>query len=463
MKFISVEKIASGTITNLILYLAIIGALLFVATILRLKVPFLKKAFIPASLIAGIIGLILGPYVLKVFPADMRSSFSAMPTPLIVIVFACMMLGRKTNMSKDALIGAAPSIVQCYTYSFIQIALTCLLTGLIFTPLWGTNPLFGSVIEIGFEGGHGTAGGMSEVFKELGWEAGTSVSQTTATIGLLAGIFGGIILINIGVKKKWTTVLESASSLGGDEKETFDETERKPSTYNTISGNVIESFAFHAAIIGLSILLGQLIIKVFDYFFHYSLPLFPFAMIGGWILNAILQRTPVAKWLDRGIFVKIQGLCMDFLIVAAVASVSIPVVLEYWKELLISCVVATAAVIVLMLVFGPRLYPRHWFESSITRYGIATGVAAIGLMLLRTTDPEMKTDAAETYALGTPFCSPFVGGGLVTTAYPYLISSMGNLKMGLLFLGITIAVFMLCRLIPGLWQKKPRYEQRGNL
>lgn len=462
MTFIPTEKIASGTITNLILYLAIIGALLFVATILRLKVSFLKKAFIPASLIAGIIGLILGPYVLKVFPADMRSSFSAMPTPLIVIVFACMMLGRKSNMSKQALVSSAPSIVQCYTYSFVQVALTCLLVGLVFTPLWGTNPLFGSVIEIGFEGGHGTAGGMSEVFKELGWEAGTSVSQTTATIGLLAGVFGGVILINIAVKKKWTTILESSGSLGGDAKETFEGEERKPSTFETISGNVIESFAFHAALIGLSILLGQLIVKVFAYFFNYSLPLFPFAMIGGWIINMILQKTPIAKWLDRGIFLKIQGLCMDFLIVAAVASVSIPVVLEYWKELLISCVVATAAVIALMLFFGPRLFPRHWFEHSITRYGIATGVAAIGLMLLRTTDPEMKTDAAETYALSTPFSSPFVGGGLITTAYPYLIASMGSIKVGLIFLGLTIAIFVACRVIPGLWHK-PQYEQRGNL
>ena len=94
------EKISSGTITNFILYLSIIGVLLFIATLLRLKVPFLKKAFIPASLIAGILGLILGPYVLGVFPADMRSSFSAMPTPFIVIVFACMMLGTKHNMSK---------------------------------------------------------------------------------------------------------------------------------------------------------------------------------------------------------------------------------------------------------------------------------------------------------------------------------------------------------------------------
>ena len=215
--------------------------------------------------------------------------------------------------------------------------------------------------------------------------------------------------------------------------------------------------------IGIAILIGQIIINLFELAFNYSLPLFPFAMIGGWLLNMILQRTPVAQMLDRGIFVRIQGIAMDFLIVAAVSSVSIPVVLEYWKELLISCVVATIAVVFLMLFFGPRLYPRHWFESSILRFGIATGVAAIGLMLLRVTDPDLKTDAAETYALGTPFCSPFVGGGLVTTAYPYLILSMGSIQVGLIFTALTALIFLVCRFIPGLWQKHPKFEQRGNL
>lgn len=459
---IPVEKIASGTITNFILYLSVIGVLLFVATLLRLKIPFLKKAFIPASLIAGILGLILGPYVLGVFSPEMRSSFSAMPTPFIVIVFACMQLGAKNDMSKTALIGAAPSVVQCYAYSFAQVGLTALLTGLLFTPLWGTNPMFGSVIEIGFEGGHGTAGGMSEVFNELGWAAGTDVSQTTATIGLLVGILGGIILINIAVKRKWTTLLSTSSTLSGDSKEVFDEGERAPSTHTTISGNVVDTFAFHAAVIGIAILIGQAIITAFNVIFHYKLPLFPFAMIGGWLFNMVLQKTPAAKMLDRGIFVRIQGIAMDFLIVAAVASVSIPVVLEYWKELLIACTVATAAVIALMLWSSPRLYKRHWFECGITRFGIATGVAAIGLMLLRTCDPELKTDAPEVYALSTPFCSPFVGGGLVTTAYPYLIVAMGSVKVGAIFLGSCAALFLLCRIV-GLWNKSPQMEQRGNL
>ena len=327
-----VEKISSGTITNLILYVSIIGILLLIATILRLKINFLRKAFVPASLIAGIIGLILGPYVLGVFPAEMRSSFAAIPTPFTVVVFACMQLGVKRPKMKEAILLAAPSVFQAYSYSFSQFGITCLLTALIFTPFWGTNPLFGSTIEVGFMGGHGTAGGMSEMYTQLGWAAGSDVGQTTATVGLIVGILGGIFLINMAAKRRYTTVLEEVNSLNLG-KDIFTGENKKPSAYATISSDIIESFSFHGALIGLSIYIGNFIVWAFEKAFGYSLPLFPFAMIGGFIVNIILQRTKLGELMDRATFQRIQGLAMEFLIVAAVASVSIPVVLEYWKPL----------------------------------------------------------------------------------------------------------------------------------
>ena len=56
---IPVEKIASGTLNNLVLYVGIVGLLLVIAALIRLKVPILRKAFIPASLLAGLIVLVL--------------------------------------------------------------------------------------------------------------------------------------------------------------------------------------------------------------------------------------------------------------------------------------------------------------------------------------------------------------------------------------------------------------------
>ena len=46
----------------------------------------------------------------------------------------------------------------------------------------------------------------------------------------------------------------------------FEEAECKPSTYTTISGNIVDTFAFHAALIGIAILIGQIIVKLFNRF-----------------------------------------------------------------------------------------------------------------------------------------------------------------------------------------------------
>ena len=150
------------------------------------------------------------------------------------------------------------------------------------------------LFEIGFAGGHGTASGMATVFQDpelLNWADGADLGLTTATIGLLAGIFGGMIIINYGVRKKYTKVLtEPATS--GDAKEIFAEGERETAAYMTVSQDVVEPFAFHLGVIGAAILIGRAIVWAFGVIFGYTgLPLFPFAMIGGWIINSIVQRT----------------------------------------------------------------------------------------------------------------------------------------------------------------------------
>ena len=196
MTLIPVEKIASGTLGNLLYYVAIIGVLLVIATLLRLKIPFLRKAFIPASLLAGLIGLVLGPHVLGVIPADMMSSIGSLPTHMITVVFACMLLGvKKTESGKNMVHDTLSGLGWLWSCSFMQVGVACLLCAFIFTPMMGVNPLFGSLFEIGFAGGHGTAGGMSGLFQDpaaLNWTDGADLGMTTATIGLLLGIFGGM-------------------------------------------------------------------------------------------------------------------------------------------------------------------------------------------------------------------------------------------------------------------------------
>lgn len=456
---IPVESISSATVGNLLYYVSIVGVLLVVATILRVKVPFFRKAFIPASLIAGLLGLLLSPNFLNVIPKDIITSMSRLPTHLIVPVFACMFLGRKKQtvkgkMAKDV----TASVLWTWAASFMQFAIPCLLVALVFGPLMGVNDQFGVIFEAGFAGGHGTASSMGSIFTEqLGWADGADLATTTATIGLLAGIFGGIILINFAVRRKWTKELTEPATTGNVQ-EVFKEGERKASSYGTVSSDVIEPFAFHLGIIGIAILLGRLIVWLLGKVVPFSLPLFPFCMIGGWILNSILQRTPLADLMDRATFSRIQGMCLDVLIVGAIASIKVPVILAYWLPLLVTSIVILVTLVMWMFWVCPKIFSRDWFELSITHYGVKTGVAAVGYMLLRTADPEVKTEAGSMYALGTPFTSAFIGGGLVTSAIPFMIQAQGSLVTGLIFTGAFVAVFAVLRLF--FWNKAARPEQR---
>lgn len=457
---IPVEKIASGTLSNLVLYVAIVGVLLVVATIIRLKVPFLRKLFIPASLLAGVIGLILGPYALKVIPADMMTSIGALPGQMITVVFACMLLGIKRQKSgKSTFHDAASGLGWLWSASFVQVGIVCLLCAFLFTPVFGVNPLFGSLFEIGFAGGHGTAGGLADTFRDaLGWADGADLGLTTATIGLLSGIIGGMIIINYGVRKKYTKVLTEPADTS-NAKEVYAEEERPSAAGMTISQDVVEPFAFHLGIIGISILIGRAIVWGFGKVFGYTgLPLFPFAMIGGWIINAIVQRTKFRDLFDRGIFQRIQGMALEILVVGAMASIKIPVVLAYWAPLLIGSIVVIGLMVFWFFWLSPRVFNDCWFEQGIIRYGAFTGVAAVGYMLLRTVDPKMETEAGTIYALDCPFMSPFIGGGLVTTAYPFLILRFGALVTGLIFTGGALAIILVLRLL--FWNKNFKKEQR---
>ena len=74
---------------------AFMSLFLIVAQFLRSKIKFLQRFYIPASVLAGIMGLICGPQVLNVIPWSGKiGSYAYL---LICIVFAGLYLGKKEN------------------------------------------------------------------------------------------------------------------------------------------------------------------------------------------------------------------------------------------------------------------------------------------------------------------------------------------------------------------------------
>jgi hypothetical protein len=83
---------------------------------------------------------------------------------------------------------------------------------LVIAPIWGLHPSVGTIIELGWSGGPGTAAGMVPVYQRFGHPEIAALGVASATVGLIYSIVMGIILINYAARKGYTSMLNSLGS-----------------------------------------------------------------------------------------------------------------------------------------------------------------------------------------------------------------------------------------------------------
>lgn len=114
----------------------------------------------------------------------------------------------------------------------------------------------------------------------------------------------------------------------------------------------------------------------------------------------------VYKYVDDKIVNRIGSAATDYLVFFGVASINLPVIVQYALPLGLLMISGILVVVLMLRVMGPAMNNESWFERSIFVYGYSTGVFAIGLTLLRIVDPDNKsktfTDTAIVGSLNTP-------------------------------------------------------------
>lgn len=430
--------------------LVLLAIFLVIAKWIKLKVPILQKLFLPASLIGGFLALILGPEILGwlisavsgsdmlesgLFTADIVSVWTDLPGLLINIVFACFFIGLTIPNPKKIWEIGGPSITLGYTMSFGLYVVGLLLTIVVLTPLFDLSPAAGALLEISFVGGHGTAAGLQSTFEALDFEEGYDLAIGLATIAILSGVIIGMLLINWAARKGKTKTLQHPDEISNEQRSgIIKEENRKPAGLQTTSPISIEPLALHLGLIAIAIFIGYILLEGFKwlesatygsaydiYLFEY-VPLFPFAMLGGILLQLILSRTDKHKLTDRETINRIQGTALDFLIISAIASLSLKVIGDNLVPFFIFAVAGIAVNVILFLYLAPRMIPNYWFERGIGDFGQGVGVAATGIMLIRIADENNKTPALTGFGYKQILFEPMLGGGIITSAaIPFII------------------------------------------
>lgn len=414
--------------------------LLLLGKFLRVRFTFLQKLYLPSSVIGGIVGLVFMTLFRNVIPGELFNCWVKLPGFLINIVFAALFLGVKIPGIGKIWKTAGPQLaygqIVAWGQYLVGIGVVLLLLG----PFFGSPDIFGVLIPVGFEGGHGTAGGLADTFSKLGFPEGRDLGLASATVGMVSGIIIGMALINWAVRKGIVRKIQPFEERDELERKGLYRAEDAPSAgRQTVAPDSIDSLALHLSLIGLAVLIGYGLQLFFRYSNQFmpsfiqeldilnSFPLFPLCMIGGLLVQLFLVRSKGTSGLvSHGLMQRLSGTALDFLVVSAIATIKIQTITDNFWPFILLCAAGILWNVFCLLVLARRLLPNDWFERSIAEMGQSMGVTATGLLLLRTVDPESETEAPAAFGYKQLLHEPFMGGGLWTsTAVPLVIQKGG--------------------------------------
>lgn len=441
----------STALTAILKSFGVFSILLLLGSFLRAKIPLFQKLYLPACVIGGFIGLIVGPNILGIVPfsENTMSIASSLPNVFIIPVLSaipmCLNLRTDKKSSGNPLLRSNDILVIAFLEAAFMMLQMAVGSGATFLcGLAGANTYDGMGLEMamGFAGGHGTAASLGSTFEQLGspwWEAAQGNAMMTATAGLIGGILLGIVLINHAAKKGYTTQITSAAETSREMRVGFyqkDDSFPSLGRQTTVANN-IETLTFHIALLLVASLGAYGLValaKLTGISLLTSLPIWLYGMIAMLILWVGITMLGLDYLFDEGVKNKLTGLLSDYLIVAAIMSIPVSLLADYWVVLLV--------VIALGLIITPlvnwfickKLLRTNWFEKSLGLLGANCGVFVTGMLLIKMADPDLRSDALNDYSMG------YTIGSLMVTPFFALAMSTAVTKGTLPAFGFTSIV-----------------------
>jgi ESS family glutamate:Na+ symporter len=424
----------------------IISTLLVLSHLLRNRIKFLQNTYVPSAIIAGLLGLIFGKQFFDIIPFSVdpmgEQNISSYPSFLVVLLFATLFLGkRKKEVSVVKTIEHAGDTFFYNLCSILgQYGFSLLFGLLLLEPLFPYLPKgFALLLPAGFVGGHGTAQAIGSVMETYGWEGALSIGYASATVGILVGVLGGMIIINIASRLGWTRLVQSIQEMPNSMKTGFvPEEEQQSVGRETVSPIALDPLTWHVAIVIATAVFAFQLSEILLAFTGLSVPVFCIALLAGAFLQKIMNLIRIGRYVDKHLIHRIGSMVTDFLVAFGIASISVKVVFGFALPLIILFAFGTFFTTALVFWLGPRICRNFWFERSMLLFGWNTGSVATSMVLVRVVDPDMQSGVLEDFGIS------YFGVALAEIAIISLIPHFVGQGMTLWPALILIAGFFIC-------------------
>ena len=424
----------------------ILATALLLGNALRTQIPFLKKSLLPSALLGGLLLLIF-----KSLPGcDKLLNKNVME----IITYHTLGLGFVALALKNNKIESKSSPMKVVETGALT-ASTYVIQGIV--GLLVTIPLFyfgkrffyasGLLLPMGYGQGPGQALNFGKIFTR--WAAvqgidfpGADFGLSIAATGFIVGSVIGVIYMNIlrrrgevATKKMSETMVNKLKDFVGRNEIPDSESIDKLSVQicmvlfvyflvylftNWIQGMELGEFGTNTLkplLWGFNFLLGTL-----------------FGIAFKWLLGRFKKAKIVHReYINNYMLNRISGFCFDIMIVAGTASISFDEFGKFVLPFILVCVLGAFATFFYVLFISKHLYPDYKYEGFFSMFGMLTGTASNGMILLREIDPKFETPAANNLVLQSLVA--------VLLGFPILLL-MGyapqSLKATLITLGILI-------------------------
>ena len=392
-----------------ILLLGVLLGSLLVGNILKKTIPLFQKSLIPTSVLGGAILLIIAA-IYKGFTGDVMfdtAIFNGSGTKsLEIITYHTLALGfiassfkttggKLTKQRTTEIFNTGVTTVSTYLLQAIfGFGITIVCTFIV-ADFFGAA---GMLLPFGYGQGTGQALNYGNIYEiEYGFVGGKSFGLTIAALGFLSASIGGVIHLNV-VRKRGRLVISKRSD-GSLHTEKVDSLLEIP-MQESIDKMTVQIALIVIAYVGAYLImfgLGKLLpgMRAVVYGFNFLLGVLSATLIK--VLLNFLRRKRIIrkKYTNNFLMTRVSNFFFDLMVVAGVAAIRLDTLQTYWGIMLILGVVGLVVTYVYNYIVAKVLFKSYSEEQFLMMYGMLTGTASTGTILLREIDGDFKTPASD--------------------------------------------------------------------
>ncbi|MBR1972032.1 MAG: hypothetical protein IKA16_01190 [Oscillospiraceae bacterium] len=387
--------------------IAVLLGSLLVAQMLKRSIPALEASLIPTSVLGGAILLVISTIYNAVTGQELFDTafFGGHGTAWLELITYHMLAlgftasalkssgGKMTKERSIEIFNTGLTTVATYLLQAFVGMIICMVAAIFLKDLLEAA---GLLLALGFGQGPGQAmnyGGIYEL--DYGFVGGKSFGLTIASMGFLSASIGGVIHLNI-IKKKGKIKLDRGSGVTNETVEGQNEIPMQES---------IDKFTIQIALIvvaymlayGLMYVLGNLLpgMRATIYGFNFLLGVLAATLVKA-VMNFCRKRNIIHRnYTNDFLLTRATNFFYDIMVTASIAAIRMSIIGKYWVVLLIMGLVGLVVTYVYVRFVSNKLFPAYAEQQFLAMYGMLTGTASTGVILLREIDGDFKTPVAD--------------------------------------------------------------------